>query len=469
MGESGGMSRRTFLAATASAAALLAAEGCSSSSTSKSSPTTRPAAPGTSGPGATTAPETTTPPVVVRRPGERPDATRPEGTDLLPPIEHIVIVMQENHSYDSYLGMLRRGDGFTLDSSGRPTHTNRDSHGRVMRSFHMSTTCQADSLSQNWNSMHTQWDNGRMDGFVRSPSGPAAMGYWDSSDLPFYYSLASTFPLCDRWFASCFGQTFPNRRFLLCGSALGTIRTGLDLNVPTPRFGTIFDALSRNNISWRDYATTLASVLLFPPVFDAHRANIGHIDEFFRDAAAGHLPSVSFVESNDSTQTEENPQDVSLGEGFTAKVVNAVMQSPTWPKTVLLFCYDEHGGYYDHVAPPTAIAPDDIAPRLKADDAPGDYTRYGFRVPAVVVSPYARPDYVSHVVRDHTAILSFIEHKWNLPALSRRDGASDHLLDTLDLTGPGAFLHAPKLAAPHNATGAPICKVGDPGPIPVPA
>jgi phospholipase C len=168
-----------------------------------------------------------------------------------------------------------------------------------------------------------------------------------------------------------------------------------------------------------------------------------------------------------------------MGEAFTARVVNAVMHSPNWPKTVLLICYDEHGGYYDHVPPPRAVAPDDIEPNLTVHpedhldglprQIPGDFTRYGFRVPAVVVSPFARKDYVSHVVHDHTSILSLVEHKWNLPALTNRDGAADNLLDCLDLTGPPAFLTPPKLPEPKNTTGAPICTPGDPGPIPNPA
>jgi phospholipase C len=143
-----------------------------------------------------------------------------------------------------------------------------------------------------------------------------------------------------------------------------------------------------------------------------------------------------------------------------------------------VLCYDEHGGYYDHVPPPPAVAPDDIKPILKVhpDDhldglprqLPGDYSRYGFRVPAVVVSPFAKKNYVSSVVHDHTSILSLVEHKWNLPALSNRDAAADNLLDCLDLTGPPAFLTPPKLPAPRNPTGAPICTPGRPGPIPNP-
>jgi phospholipase C len=159
-------------------------------------------------------------------------------------------------------------------------------------------------------------------------------------------------------------------------------------------------------------------------------------------------------------------------------VINAVMHSPNWPKTVLVFCYDEHGGYYDHVPPPKTVAPDTIKPILKShpgehlDGLPaelvGDYTRYGFRVPAVVVSPFAKKNYVSHVVHDHTSILSLVEHKWNLPALTNRDAAADNLLDCLELNRTPAFLTPPELRPPKNTTGAPICTPGQPGPIPNP-
>ncbi len=469
MGGSAGVSRRQFLAAAGSTAALAALAGCSSGGSrgaARRVPTS-------------TTPHSTTTTTVPRIAGQRPDPTRPAGADLIPEIDHIVVVMQENHSYDNYFGMLGRGDGFKLDAHGLPLASNPDAHGNPVRAFHMANTCQSHSVSQNWNSSHIQWDNGKLDGFVRSPSGAAAMGYWDGTDLPFYYGLASTFPLCDRWFASVLGQTQPNRRFLLCGSALGTINSIVGENdVPLPKRGTIVEMLNRYDVSWLDYNSGIPSLYLFSPVYAKNSDKCPKIDQFFTDAAAGKLPSFCLVESNGETSSEEDPQDISVGEAFTAKVVNAVMQSPNWSKTVLVLCYDEHGGYYDHVAPPVAVAPDDIEPIATIHtgdhldglprELPGDYTRYGFRVPAVVVSPFAKKDYVSHVVHDHTSILSLVEHKWNLPALSNRDAAADNLLDCLDLTGPPAFLTPPKLPAPKNPTGAPICTPGQPGPIPNP-
>lgn len=402
---------------------------------------------------------TTIAPVRRRRAGERPDPSKPEGTKLIDEIDHVVVVMQENHSYGSYFGMLGRGDGFTLDASGAPTNACPAPDGTSVRAFHEPSTCQLHSVSQSWDATHVQWNGGQMDGFVRSASGRAAMGYWNEHDIPFYTSLARTFPVCDRWFASTMGQTFPNRRFLMCGSALGTTSTRLsDLPVRPPAHGTLVKMLNRNHIDWRDYHHDLPSVLLFPDDYTANTAKCPGLEQFFHDAARGSLPAFCMVEPNSLTTTEENPQDISLGEAFTASVINAVLRSPAWPKTVLVFCYDEHGGYYDHVPPPEAVAPDDIAPNLTAGQPRGDYTRYGIRVPAVVVSPYAKRDYVSHVVHDHTSILSLVEHVWNLPALSNRDGAADALLDCFDFAAK-PFATTPALAAPLNSTGQPRCAV----------
>jgi phospholipase C len=143
------------------------------------------------------------------------------------------------------------------------------------------------------------------------------------------------------------------------------------------------------------------------------------------------------------------------------------MAGPGWAHTVLIWLYDEHGGYYDHVPPPRAVAPDDIPPDIHVPpDMPGGYDRYGFRVPAVVVSPYARPHHISHRVRDHTAVLKLIETKWNLPALTYRDANADDLLDCLDFRRPPAFLEPPSLPAPGYAGHATHCTPGDPGPIP---
>ena len=154
----------------------------------------------------------------------------------------------------------------------------------------------------------------------------------------------------------------------------------------------------------------------------------------------------------------ENPQDVQVGERLIVQVVNALMASPSWRSTALFITYDEHGGYYDHVPPPAAIAPDAIAPMTKPGDAAGGYDRYGFRVPLIVVSPWARAAYTSRVTQDLTSITAFVERKWNLPAMTLRDANADPMLDYFDFSRP-AFAGPPKLAAaPALGPGLKACR-----------
>jgi phospholipase C len=434
----------------------IAVSGCSKSSSSSTS--------------SSSALDTTTT-TVLRAAGERPDPSKPEGTDLLPQIEHIVVVMMENHSYDNYLGMLGRGDGFTRGPDGKPTNANLDANGQPLRAFHMANTCQLPRKpSQAWGATHQQYADGAMSGFVQSDSGPVAMGYWTGDDIPFYYALANTFPVCDRWFGSCLAQTFPNRRYLLAATSLGSTNNDFKFvtDGPQPAGGTIMEQLNKHGIPWRDYYTSLPSVGLFLPVLNANGEKAVKIDQFYADAAAGKLPAFCLVEPDYDRTSEENSEDITLGEAFTSKAVQAVMNGPGWDKTVLIWCYDEHGGYYDHVPPPVAIAPDAIAPIIGANDPPGDFARYGFRVPAAIVSPFAKRDYVSHVVHDHTSILKLVETKFNLPALTARDANADNLLDSLDFEHDPAFLTPPSLPASHSDGVTASCVSGEPGPVPNP-
>src|SRR5262249_23845284 len=189
------------------------------------------------------------------------------------------------------------------------------------------------------------------------------------------------------------------------------------------------------------------------------------IARFFADAAAGTLPAVSLVDPGFiDDESEENNADIRIGENFAARVINAVLAGRTWPKTLLIWVYDEHGGYYDHVPPRRAIPPDDIAPDIMVPpDQPGGYDRYGFRVPAVIVSPFARRHYVSHRVHDHTSFLKLVETKWNLPALTFRDANASNLLDALDFDPPPPVLDPPGPPAPGPSP--PGRARGDPGPV----
>jgi phospholipase C len=416
----------------------------------------------------------------------RPQPAMAIGDDCLPQIEHIVILMMENHSYDNYLGMLReRGDGLPLDDEGRPASVNVANDGTVVPMAPFTGTRQKPKVpSQSWSASHIQWDQGTCGGFVRSieqivPGQDASvpMTYWAESDLPFYYGLARTFPLATRWFCSCLGPTVPNRRVLIAGTAHGLIDDLPFAMIDYPANGTIFDLLSAHGISWANYhhlspirvnwrrlshawglnfLRTLGALVaaLFPQLIPAlisklqatadlyplgFLRSVNHlrpITSFWQAARAGKLPAVSIVDPDFGRCSEENPQDVQAGEGFAAKVVNAVMTGRGWPKTLLIWLYDEHGGYYDHVPPPPAPEPDNVRgqnpiqrfPLLRllrltpyaklidtADAGSTTYDRYGFRVPAVIVSPYAKPDHVTSTLYDHTSILKLIEVKWNLP------------------------------------------------------
>jgi phospholipase C len=407
---------------------------------------------------------------VVRKPGSLPFPGRAPGTDQIPQIEHIIIVMMENHSFDNYLGMLGRGDGFTLGAGHKPTNTNPAANGDIVHAFPMPSACQGDhGPTQSWDASHESFNGGRMDGFVRA-SGPVAMGYWTAETIPFYYSLAKTFPLSDRWFSSTLGQTYPNRRFLMAGTAYGDVSTTPPyILAPEPANGTIFEQLNAHQVTWRNYYTDLPTVGLFKSVLNGNPDKLAPIAQYFTDAAAGSLPNVCLVEPNFSHESEEDPQNIQLGEDFSSRVVNAAMHGPGWDKTVLIWNYDEGGGYYDHVPPPRAIKPDDIPPTIQVPpDAPAGYDRYGFRVPAVIVSPFARRDYVSHVVHDHTSILKLIQTKWNLPALTFRDANADNLLDSLDLKAK-PFQNPPKLAAPGLTANPSACTPGQPGVVPPPS
>ena len=460
--------------------------------------------------------------------GPLPRPSLPAGTDLLPQIRHIVVLMMENHSYDNYLGMLHgRGEGFPLGGDGKPEVSNLGTGGESVRAYHMPSTFQRPRIpSQSWHASHLQWGGGKCDGFVTSTqtvvstAGAASdadaaavgMGYWSEADLPFYYGLARTFPLADHWFSSCLGPTFPNRRFLIAGTAHGLIDDSPYDLLDYPPAGTIFDMLTRHGISWANYHPVAAgkskfrrygdhkrrmarrrlmslgrsfpavpngvqkdlqfTADIYPLGIGRYMQHVRSTDQFFADADNGTLPSFSIVDPDFDNYSEENPQDIRKGESFAAEVISRVMHGKGWSRTLLIWLYDEPGGYYDHVPPPSAIPPDDVEgrslvgspTRLQAllrpffpglvkneenlTEGPHRYDRYGFRVPAVLVSPYARPDYVCTEVLDHTSVLKLAEQKWNLPALTARDATASSPLDALDLTRPPAFLEPPSLPEP---------------------
>jgi phospholipase C len=440
------LNRRQFLGGGLVGASLLL-DACSNSSSTGATTTTAAAHQG------------------IRQAGSLPFPNLKAGTAQFPEIEHFVVVMMENHSFDNILGMIGRGDGFTLGQDGLPTATNPDGQGNLIHAFHMPTECQTDGVGNDWKVTHEAYDGGTCQGFVTSTSAEA-MGYFTKEDLPFSCGMASVFPIADRYFCSAMAQTDPNRRYLISGTSLGLI----DDTFPSalPPNGVIFQEFEKHGITWKDYYTTLPTLGVYLPLIadPAMTKGLALIDQFYVDAAAGELPAFSLVEPNYDEASEENPQDIQFGDQFVAKVVNAVLSSPNWAKTMLIWTYDEHGGYYDHVPPPAAVTPDDVPPALTPGLPPGGFDQYGFRVPCAVVSPYSKKDYVSHTVYDHTSILKTVEEKWNLPALTRRDANANSLFDMVDLTSKPAFLKPPKLPAPPDVALKSGCLTTGPGTIP---
>jgi len=400
------------------------------------------------------------------------------------PFDHIVVVMMENHSFDNLLGDLSRTrnevEGLTFNAAKEATNTNPRVAGGPsdVLAYPLKDTSQAKDITQSWKATHEQINGGKMDGFVSSERGQTeAMGYYPPSVLPFAYSLANTYTLANQWFSSVPGPTYPNRRFLLAGTAFGGTTSGLDEIVKAfekpPSNGTIFDRLSEQHVSWASYSRDLPMTMVLPRILVKHPKHHHRVKKFLADCEAGTLPQVSFVDPKtgtlsavgnalhqipepiklaldelDPSETEEDPGDMYLGERWAHEIVEAVVRSPAWPRTLLIYTYDEHGGYYDHVTPLAAVPPDDIPPKLNAGES-GDYSMYGPRVPAVVVSPYSKRGGVSNVVCDHTSVLATIEHKWNLPALTNRDANAATIMDFLDTSQPPR-LDPPRLNAPSE-------------------
>jgi phospholipase C len=238
----------------------------------------------------------------LRHPDSLPHPRRPAGTpDESIPIDHVVVLMMENHSFDNYFGMLPRlgqpkADGFRFDRRGRPVNTNPVNGGHI-RSYRMPTVCQEESEpNQDWDATHLSIAGGRMTGFVEA-SGDVAMGYWDDVDLPYYYAIANAFTLANRWFCAAPCQTYPNRRYLMAGTSYGLVSSIVPgPNDPAPPNGTIFDRLNAHHISWKNYFTDLPQTVLIPSIAEGNATHLAPVAAFFADAATGQLPAVSFVD-----------------------------------------------------------------------------------------------------------------------------------------------------------------------------
>ncbi|MGA8596057.1 MAG: alkaline phosphatase family protein [Bryobacteraceae bacterium] len=345
-----------------------------------------------------------------------------------PDIKHVVVVMMENRSFDHLLGWLPGSDGKQAgldypDKSGvlQPTHELAPDY----------TGCSYPDPDHSYSGGRTEIDAGKMDGFLQPTSnGLNAIGYYQEKDLPFRSALARNYTTCDRYFPSMMGPTFPNRIFQHAGA---TDRLDDDFSICT--LPTIWDQLAAQGVSHRYYFSNIPFVALWGLKYVDISALYAN---FLADCAAGTLPAVSFVEPTfttlDNLDEDDHPfSDVRNGDAFLAKTFKAVATSPNWPNTVLIVNYDEWGGFYDHVPPPRALAPNNVDPDLVDGKA-----LLGCRVPCIVASPWTtgNPDTprVSHEVFDHTSVLKLIESVWNVPAVAAREMSNDvgNLLDVLD-------------------------------------
>jgi phospholipase C len=344
------------------------------------------------------------------------------------PVRHVIVVMKENRSYDQLFGKLfERGQPDSeplLDSA-----TNLDADGTQVHPFHAATTCLPD-LPHQWKALHADVHGGLMDGFVTSALRPDAMAFYDSRDLPFYYFLANTFAIADRFFPSVLSGTWPNRDYLLLGTSDHVRVTGG--RTPDAALPTIFSRLTERGVSWGVFSSD-------PPFegalgWSTEHPGVATMDAFFEQLADGSLPQVVFVDGQDFREDEHPPADLQVGEAWSHQIYQAARGSPLWPSLALFLTYDECGGFYDHVAPPTGCA------ALASDEA---FRELGVRVPLLVISRFARPHFVSHVQHEHTSILRFIELLFDLPALTARDANSDALLDMFDFACPNDAIAEP--------------------------
>jgi phospholipase C len=334
-------------------------------------------------------------------------------------IDHIVVVMMENRSFDHYLGWLPEADsrqaGLTFtDKAGvsHSTHHLRDTQG-----------CAHPDPDHSFEGGRIQFNDGCCDGFLRSGDNDEyAIGYYQAEDLAFYRNAAPYWTVCDHYFAAFMGPTYPNRLYQHSGQ---TDRIKNSLTIAT--MPTIWDRLADAGLCGRYYFNDVPFIALWGTKYlDISRP----YPTFLTDCALGTLPEVSFVDPRfldeaRGTSADDHPHaDIRAGQFFLNEVYHAVSRGPRWARTLLVVNYDEWGGFFDHVPPTTA------------PDSHPKWALRGFRVPCLVISPRSRRSHVAHEVYDHTSILKAIEWRWNLPSLTPRDAAARNIAEVLDFANP---------------------------------
>jgi phospholipase C len=343
------------------------------------------------------------------------------------PIDTFVVLMMENRSFDHYLGWLPGADGrqagleFT-NTKGQKLSTHR---------LDFTQSCGFLDPDHSWQGGRTELDGGRMDGFLRSESDTFSIGYYEEPDVPFTPHAAKAFTTFDRFFCSLLGPTYPNREYMHAAQSYGMTDNTLPVSATQLGFPdtTIFNSLSQAGVSNQYFYTDIPiSALWGAPGL----ARSSQVQDYYERAAAGTLPALSFVDpafqgEDQGTSGDEHPlADIRVGQAFVADIVHAFLHSPQFKRGALFMVYDEWGGFFDHVVPPRVP---DLRSSTNLND---DFGQMGFRIPAVVVSPYARRGYVDHSLYGFESILKMIRYRYGRPPLTPRDLYANNIAAAFD-------------------------------------
>ncbi|HEY7152280.1 MAG TPA: alkaline phosphatase family protein [Solirubrobacterales bacterium] len=374
------------------------------------------------------------------------------------PIHTVVVLMMENRSFDHYFGWHAHADGKQAGLSYPDPDGNQVATHRLTADFQ---GCAFRDPDHSWDGGRFQYDNGRMDGFVKgnasgTGSDSYAAGYYLRRDLPFIPYASGAFTLFDRWFCSIMDSTYPNRHYQWGAQDGGTRGNALPPSGGFP-WETIFDRAVARGLTARYYYSDLP----FAALYGSRGVAWAHpVAQFYEDAAAGNLPNIAFVDpsfvgEDQGTSGDEHPHgDIRVGQAFMSDVVHAFMESPNYRRGVLFIDYDEWGGFFDHVKP--RHVPD----QRETSNLATDYGFTGFRIPGVCVSPFSRKGGVSHQQVTHESILKLISYRWHLGHLNRRHRHASNIGRSLDFAHPDRV--PPTLPDPTAIAGMP-CTPAAPG------
>lgn len=323
---------------------------------------------------------------------------------LLAHVETFVVLCMENRSFDHYLGSLRMTEA-RMDIDGLTgTEVNYTTNNTPV-AVHALADFTPDDPPHGWDACHAQWNNGANDGFVKEHAGASeadVMGYHVRAQIPVTYALADAGVVCNRWFAACLGPTWPNRFFLH-----GATSRGIKTNIPALGYEGIFHRLAEANIEATNYYSDVA----WATGGYAKLAGLGTIEKFFEDASAGTLPPFAIIDpafAGGGANDDHPDHDIRMGQALIASVVAAIAQSPQWDRCLFVLTYDEHGGFFDHVAPPVTT------------DSDEDFRRLGFRVPTIVLGPTVRRGCAIDDVLEHSSVPATVTRRYDLTPLNER-------------------------------------------------